>query len=106
MPPVTDASSPDDRALLAERLAVAEHAVRRPVGEETVFYDAVTEEFVLLNATAAHMVDEVEAAESVGAALDRLARQYGLPAATLRPDLLSVCRELVETGLLVRRPGA
>jgi coenzyme PQQ synthesis protein D (PqqD) len=103
---VTDAPSPDDRALLAARLAVAEHAVQRPVGEETVIFDATTEEFILLNATAAQMVDEVEAADSVGAALDRLALRYGLPAATLRPDLLSGCRELVGSGLLVRRPGA
>ncbi|MBV9212636.1 MAG: PqqD family protein, partial [Actinobacteria bacterium] len=58
-----------------------------------------------LNRTAARMLEVVQERDSVAAAVDDLASQFGQPREVIERDLLSLCRTLEERGLVERDAG-
>jgi Coenzyme PQQ synthesis protein D (PqqD) len=90
----------DDRTLLASRVRVPEHVVRREFPEEAVVLNLETGTYHGLNGTAARMLDGLEASGSAAEAVDDLAAQLGQPREVIERDVVSLCRALAERKLI------
>ena len=91
-----------DDSLLAARMRVPEHVVYRDFGDETVVLNLDTGMYHGLNRTGALMVAKLEESSTVGEAVDRLVEEAGQPREVVRRDMLGLCRELSERGLIER----
>jgi hypothetical protein len=94
----------DDRAgeMLTARLRVPEHVVYRDFPEETIVLNLDSGVYHGLNRTAARMLEVVQQRDSVGAAVDELAGEFGQPREVIERDLVGLCETLEERGLIER----
>jgi hypothetical protein len=85
-----------------ERLSaqVPDHVVYREFDDQTVALNLQTGRYHGLNATAAVMLEVLCAAPSVAAAADRLAPEWDVAPEVLLADLLELCDDLQQRGLL------
>ena len=96
----------DDEALLNSRIRVPEHVVYRDFDDETVILNLDTGKYHGLNATAAKMLETLDAGDvPVGEAVERLASEFGQPRDVIERDVLSLCRALGERGLIAHDAG-
>ena len=92
--------------LLAARARLPEHVVRRAFPEETVVLNLETGMYHGLNQTAATMLDALERTATVGDAVGPLSAELDAPGEVVERDLLRLCRELSERGLVEWDAGA
>lgn len=90
-----------DEELLDARARLPQHVVHRSFVAETVVLNLRTGKYHGLNPTAGKMLDALQAAPTVGAAVPELASEYGLEQEQIRGDLLVLTRGLLERGLIV-----
>jgi hypothetical protein len=90
-----------DQQLLSTRARLPQHVVHRSFVAETVVLNLRTGKYHGLNPTAGRMLDALEAAPTVGAAVPELAGEYGLEQERIQSDLLTLTRGLLERGLIV-----
>jgi hypothetical protein len=88
--------------LLNSRLRVPDHVVHRSFDEETVVLNLDSGVYHGLNPTAAKMLDEIDKSDSVGAAVDALAAEFGQPRERIEADVVALCEALEERGLILR----
>lgn len=93
-------SSPSDQELLASRARLPQHVVHRSFVAETVVLNLRTGKYHGLNPTAGKMLEALEASDSVAAAVPELAEGYGVEPAQIEADLITLCRGLLERGLI------
>ncbi len=93
-------TSPTDQTLLASRARLPQHVVHRGFVAETVVLNLRTGKYHGLNPTAGRMLDALEVAPTVAAAIPGLAEEFGVGADQLQADLLVLCRGLLERGLI------
>ncbi|MDQ3936083.1 MAG: PqqD family protein [Actinomycetota bacterium] len=94
-----------DSSLLQTRVRVPEHVVYRDFGDETVILNLDSGMYHGLNRTAAAMVERLGESDTVGAAVDRLSADFEQPRERIERDVLDLCRELGERGLIERDGG-
>jgi hypothetical protein len=87
-------------AILGARVRVPEHVVHRDFSSETVVLNLHSGTYHGLNPTAAQMLHALEATDTVGAAVDRLAAEFDTPRAAIERDVISLCRGLADRGLI------
>ena len=90
----------DGASLLTANVNVPQHVVYRSFPSETVMLNLQTGKYHGLNATAGHMLDELNRAMSVSDAADTLAQDYGQPLELVKRDLCELCSALLERGLI------
>ena len=88
--------------LLNSRLRVPDHVVHRSFEEETVVLNLDSGVYHGLNPTAAKMLDQIDKSDSVGAAIDSLATEFGQPRERIEADVVALCQALEERGLILR----
>jgi Coenzyme PQQ synthesis protein D (PqqD) len=93
-------SSPSTTELLASHAQLPQHVVYRSFVAETVVLNLRTGKYHGLNQTAGRMLEALENSASVGAAIPGLASEYETDAATIESDLVALCRELLDRGLI------
>jgi hypothetical protein len=86
---------PDNR-----RPRIPDHVVHREFPEETVILNLETGQYHGLNATAGRMLGALATCDSIGGAVDALAREFGVPNDEVNRDLLELCEALSDRGLL------
>src|SRR5271155_5387117 len=92
--------SPSDEALLASHARLPQHVVHRSFVAETVVLNLRTGKYHGLNPTAGKMLEALEVAPTVGAAVPVLASEYGVEQTQIETDLVLLCRGLLERGLI------
>ena len=90
-----------DDQLLAACARLPQHVVHRSFVSETVVLNLRTGKYHGLNPTAGKMLEALEAAPTVGAAVPGLAEEYGLEQEQIQSDLLTLTRGLLERELIV-----
>ncbi len=93
-------TTPSTSELLAARLCMPQHVVRRGFVNETVVLNLNTGQYHGLNPTAGRMLEMLDAAPTAGAAVPELAREYGVDPAEIERDLTALCQGLLERGLI------
>jgi hypothetical protein len=93
-------ASPSDQELLAARARLPQHVVHRSFVAETVVLNLRTGKYHGLNPTAGKMLEGLEEAPSVGAAVPALAGEYGVEESQIESDLIALCRGLLERNLI------
>jgi hypothetical protein len=94
------ASRPSTDTLLAARVRLPQHVVHRSFVAETVVLNLQTGQYHGLNPTAGRMLQALQDAPTVGAAVPELAGEYGVPPEQIERDLLALARALLERGLI------
>jgi len=89
-----------DEELLEARARLPQHVVHRSFVAETVVLNLRTGKYHGLNPTAGKMLEALEAAPTIGAAVPMLASEYGLEQERIQSDLLALTRGLLERGLI------
>lgn len=89
-----------DQELLASRARLPQHVVHRSFVAETVVLNLRTGKYHGLNPTAGRMLDALESGSSVAAAVPELTAEYGVEQAQIEADLITLCRGLLERGLI------
>jgi hypothetical protein len=99
---VSDASSriEGDRELLTARVRVPQHVVFREFPAETVVLNLQTEQYHGLNPTAGTMLTELGRSNSVSEAAEAVARRFERTEDQVRGDVLGLCAQLLERGLI------
>lgn len=99
---VSDSSgrTQEARELLAARVRVPQHVVFREFPAETVVLNLQTEQYHGLNPTAGVMLTELGRSASVAEASAAVARRFGRSADEVRGDVLSLCAQLLDRGLI------
>jgi hypothetical protein len=95
----------DDRSILDARIRVPEHVVYRDFSDETVILNLESGMYHGLSPTAARMLEEVQKAATVAAAVNTLTAELGQPRTVIERDLIGFCRALEERGLVERHAG-
>ncbi len=103
-----DASTPEsaetvwleDAELLRASAKVPQHVVYRNFPAETVVLNLQTGKYHGLNATAGHMLKEIERSPSLADAARALAELYEQPGEVLEHDVCELCRSLLTRGLI------
>jgi Coenzyme PQQ synthesis protein D (PqqD) len=90
-----------DQELLSARARLPQHVVHRSFVAETVVLNLRTGKYHGLNPTAGKMLEALETAPTVGAAVPMLAGEYGVEQEQIQSDLLVLTRGLLERGLIV-----
>lgn len=91
---------------LAARVDVPEHVVHRPFPTETVVLNLQTGKYHGLNLVAGRMLEELERQETVGAAAQVIADEYGQPLEDVERDIRELCRDLAARSLISLDVGA
>lgn len=99
-----DSPIEDDAASLAVRMRVPEHVTYRHFPDETVVLNLESGMYHGLNPTAARMLETLDASDSVAVAIDSLIIEFDQPRVVVQRDVLALCRQLSERGL-ISRPG-
>lgn len=89
----------------AVRVSQPRHVVFREFPSETVVLNLETGAYHGLNPVGGRMLAELQGSPSVGAAVNRLATEYGTPLDTMERDLRRFCVDLIDRGLLVMGPA-
>lgn len=92
----------DEMDLLGARMRVPDHVVYREFPEETIVLNLDSGMYHGLNHTATRMLEVVQQQDTVGAAIETLAAEFGQPREVIEPDLVGLCRTLEERGLIQR----
>ncbi len=93
-------TSLDANDLLAARARLPQHVVHRSFVAETVVLNLRTGQYHGLNPTAGRMLEAVESAPSIGAAVPALSDEYGVEPERIQQDLLELCHGLLDRGLI------
>lgn len=93
-------ASPPTNDLLGARVSMPQHVVCRSFVAETVVLNLQTGQYHGLNPTAGRMLDALQAAPTVGAAVPVLVEQYGVEREQIERDLLALVGGLLERGLI------
>jgi DNA-binding MarR family transcriptional regulator len=88
------------RDLLAARVRLPQHVACRSFVAETVVLNLQTGQYHGLNPTAGKMLEALQSAPTVGAAVPELASEYGVEQEQIERDLLALIRGLIERGLI------
>ena len=99
MPIMDDLPIMDDPILHA-RVAVPEHVVRRRFADESIVLNLRTGQYHGLNATAAEMLDAIEAGAAPEQVAATIAERAGVPPERVRADVVALLRGLVERELV------
>lgn len=86
--------------LLAATAHVPQHVVHRSFAHETVVLNLKTGRYHGLNPTAGTMLTELETGARIEAIAARLAELYERPPAEIERDLVELCRDLLQRGLI------
>jgi len=97
---VTPNAVQDPTSLLNEKVRVPQHVVYRSFPSETVVLNLNTGRYHGLNVTAGRMLETLERAPNVRAAVLSLAAEYEQPAEVVERDLCELCRSLLDRGLV------
>jgi hypothetical protein len=89
-----------DQELRASRARLPQHVVHRTFVAETVVLNLRTGKYHGLNPTAGKMLEALEAAPSIEAAVPALADEFETPQPQIEADLIALCRGLLERGLI------
>jgi hypothetical protein len=82
------------------RVRVPQHVVHRDFPAQTVVLNLETGRYHGLNPTAGRMLAALEEAPSVAAAARIVADRYGQPRAQVEDELVVLCAQLLERGLI------
>ncbi|HEY3758571.1 MAG TPA: PqqD family protein [Solirubrobacteraceae bacterium] len=93
-------ASPPTNDLLDARVRMPQHVVYRSFVAETVMLNLQTGQYHGLNPTAGKMLDALQTAPTVGAAIPALIEQYGIAQEQIERDLLALVGGLLERGLI------
>jgi hypothetical protein len=93
-------TSPTDQTLLVSRARLPQHVVHRTFVAETVVLNLRTGKYHGLNVTAGRMLEALESAPTVDDSVADLAAEFGVEEEQIRTDLLTLCRGLLERGLI------
>ncbi|HEY2767346.1 MAG TPA: PqqD family protein [Solirubrobacteraceae bacterium] len=93
-------ASPPTNDLLGTQVRMPQHVVCRSFVAETVVLNLQTGQYHGLNPTAGRMLEALQAAPTVGAAVPELAAQYGVAQEQIERDLLALAGGLLERGLI------
>lgn len=88
------------RELLDACVRVPQHVVFREFPAETVVLNLQTEQYHGLNPTAGVMLTELGRSSSVSEAAAAVARRFALSEVAVRGDVLGLCAQLLERGLI------
>jgi Coenzyme PQQ synthesis protein D (PqqD) len=87
--------------ILASRVVIPDHVVMRAFEAETLVLNLDTGTYHGLNPTGARMLDLLRETDGdVGRSLKALSKEYDMPQDELSDDLVRLCRELAERGLV------
>jgi hypothetical protein len=90
----------DIDGVLAARPNIGAHVVHRAFVTETVVLNLETGKYHGLNPIAGRMLEALGRAPTVAAAADEVAAHYGEPVDEVRQDLVELCTDLVQRGLI------
>src|SRR5690242_15205171 len=90
----------DDRTLLHAHPHVPDHVVERAFGAESVALNLQSGQYHGLNGVGSRMLDNLRSADTIGDAIDPLAREFEQPRDVIERDLLAFVRALVERGIV------
>jgi coenzyme PQQ synthesis protein D (PqqD) len=93
-------STPNPLSIMAGKARVPPHVVYRAFAQETVVLNLDTGRYHGLNPTAGHMLEALDRAATVGAAAERLAKEYAQAVEQIERDLYTLCVDLRARGLL------
>ncbi|HXA55255.1 MAG TPA: PqqD family protein [Solirubrobacteraceae bacterium] len=93
-------ASPPTDDLLAARVRMPQHVVCRSFVAETVVLNLQTGQYHGLNPTAGRMLEALQQAPTVAAAVDGIAAQYHVEQELIQRDLLALVGGLLERGLI------
>ncbi len=93
-------ASPPTDDLLGTQVRMPQHVVCRSFVAETVVLNLQTGQYHGLNPTAGRMLDALQAAPTVGAAVPALAAEYSVAQTQIEQDLLALVGGLLERGLI------
>lgn len=93
-------ASPPTNDLLGAQVRMPQHVVCRSFVAETVVLNLQTGQYHGLNPTAGRMLDTLQAAPTVGAAVPALAAEYSVAQDQIEQDLLALVGGLLERGLI------
>ena len=91
--------------MLRQRVGVPHHVVFRDFVSETVLLNINTGQYHGLNPTAGRMLTVLDSVNSVEAAAQQLATEFGQPLERIEEDLSELCEGLLERNLLEIRPA-
>lgn len=89
-----------DQQILDARVRLPQHVVHRSFVAETVVLNLRTGKYHGLNPTAGKMLEALQDAPTVGAAVPELADEYGVEREQIQRDLTALTRGLLERGLI------
>ena len=87
------------------RLVASDQVVARPVANETILLDLVTERYVSLDDVATRMYHVALAEPTLADATRALAVEYRVSEDRIAADLETLTRQLVDLGLASLQPG-
>ncbi|TML66648.1 MAG: PqqD family protein [Actinobacteria bacterium] len=91
----------DRDEILSSRVVIPDNVVLRAFEAETLLLNLDTGTYHGLNQTGARMLDLLRETDGdVGRSLETLSQEYDMPQDELAEDLVRLCRELVDRGLL------
>jgi hypothetical protein len=90
----------DPDAILAARPRIGDHVVHRAFVAETVVLNLETGKYHGLNPIAGRMLEALAHADTVDAAAHEVADHYGESIDVVRRDLLELCADLAQRGLI------
>jgi hypothetical protein len=85
------------------RLEIPAHVVYRALAHQTVLLNIETSTYHAVDTVGSRFLDVLVASESLDAAADRLAAEYGQPKERVAADVQAFCDDLVERELIVLR---
>jgi hypothetical protein len=86
--------------LMEARIKVPEHVVHRPFPTETVVLNLETGKYHGLNPIAGRMLEEMERQDTVGAAAQVIADEYGQSLEDVERDICELCGDLAARKLI------
>ena len=86
--------------MLDVHVTVPEHVVRRQFPDETVVLNLQSGQYHGLNATAAAMLDALEAGATPGQAAERIAGEAGVEVERVQADIVALVSTLADRGLV------
>lgn len=89
-----------DLSALNAQVTLPQHVVYRSFPAETVVLNLQTGRYHGLNPSGGRMLEELERAPTIGAALRTLSEGYDATRETIEADLLDLCEALRERGLI------
>jgi hypothetical protein len=95
-----------DASVLGARAVVPDHVAQRGFAEQSIAVNLQTGQYHGLNQTAARMVEMLAEGRTVADAVQPLAGEFGQPPEVIERDLVGLCRELAERGLIELHAGA